>query len=385
MIAYNPLWLVNLSIREKAADAFSKSYLNDKELELINNKYPVDFYTPNFFIRAGLFVLTTVVLFFSFGIFSLLLLDSIGHIIGGMVIFFALLSYILLEFMVRSKKHFHSGIDDALLWISTSALCGGIIYLSNAGALASCIIIFIVSLYSCFRFGDSVMSVACYLSLLRIFLFACVNLGTAVNIFTPFVIMTISLVVCLVAKNVNSASLNLLYSRCVHAVYVSTLISFYLSGNYYVVQEYNNAVLNINFAENARVPMGWFFWLFTIAVPLLYVVRSVQKKNIVLLRVGLLLLSVIVFTVKYYYWVGPAEVLMTVGGTVLVIVCYGLTRYLKTPKYGFNIETDPNGAHFKLALEPLIIAQTIPGEQMHPGDSNFGGGSFGGGGASSEF
>ncbi|MBC7887335.1 MAG: hypothetical protein H7Z13_05555 [Ferruginibacter sp.] len=386
MIAYNSLWLHNLFIREQAAVAFHQNCLDKEECELINSKYPVHFYTPNLFIRIGLFILTTVILIFSFGLLALLFLDSLDKIVGGMAIFFAFLSYAALEYMVQAKNHLQSGADDALLWISACSLFGGTSYLTNAGDLANCIIIFIIALYSTLRFADRVMGAVLYISLLGIFFFVCTRFGPLGKAIVPFVIMAISAIIYLLVNKAKRLKVNQLYSNCLVVVSLAALLSFYFSGNYYVVRELSNTVFNLNLAQNESIPFGWLFWIFTVVIPLFYLVKGIQKKDIVMIRVALLLVAAIIFTVHYYYTVASIEAIMTTAGVLLMVVSYGLTRYLDTPKYGFTIlEIAPQDATGKLQIESLLQVQSLTGKSAGSDGNNFGGGSFGGGGASGEF
>lgn len=386
MIAYNPLWLQNLFIRQQTAEAADQKLITEEELTGINAAYPVQFYSPNIFIRVGLFILTIVILLFSFGLFALLLISSIEKGFAGLAIFFGLLSYAALEYFVKSKNHFQSGVDDALLWISAGSLFGGITYLMNAGSLSNCLLIFIISLYCALRFADRVMSAVLFISLLGIFFFFCIRMGGTVKAFVPFVLMAVSLSAYLLVKRIKQLNVNYLYSDCLQAISIMALFSFDLSGNYYVVRELSNSMFDLHLAEGQGIPFGWLFWLFTFAIPGLYILRGIQKKNIVLLRLGLLLVAAIIFTVRYYYFIASIEVSMTIGGILLVIISYGLTRYLKTPKYGFiNLEINFTGEKERLHIESLILAETFATQPGTSESTNFGGGSFGGGGASGEY
>jgi hypothetical protein len=103
--------------------------------------------------------------------------------------------------------------------------------------------------------------------------------------------------------------------------------------------------------------------------------------------VGLLLVAAIVFTLRYYYHLLPAETAMVTGGIIFIVMAYALIKYLHEPKYGFTYkEQDDKFFMDKLTVESLVIAQTFSAPQL-PTDTGtqFGGGSGGGGGASGEF
>ncbi len=386
MIAYNTLWLRHLFTREQALNAFHQDCIDQEELNGINSKFAVNFYSPNFFIRIGLFILTTVIVIFSFGLLALISLNSIDKAVGGMAIFFALLVYGALEYIVQTKRHFQSGVDDALLWISACFLFGGISFIADAGEISNCMIIFMISFYGSLRFADRVMSVVSYISLLGIFFFTCIRIGPTAKYLVPFVIMALSMIIYFSSKRISRFRINQLYTNCVHAITISALVSLYLAGNYFVVREFGDEMFNVNLSKNENIPLGWLFWCFTFLIPCLYIFRGVQKKDIVLIRVGLLLVAAIIFTVRYYYTVPPIEVIMLAGGMVLMLVSYVLSLYLITPKYGFvNQELVSEDAKKKLEIESILLAQTFARQTVTTDNTQFGGGSFGGGGTSGGF
>jgi len=384
MIAYNIEGLKHLLIRQQASDAFDQQLLEKPELDDINKKYPSFFYTPNFFIRIGLFLLTVIILLFSFGLFTLLFLNSIENTIGGLAIFFGLVSYGGLEYMVQTKKHLQSGVDDALMWIAAGSFFGGISFLFNAGGLANSFLVCIIAGYCSLRFADRLMTVVCYVALLGVLFFACVRMGPVAKAVVPFVIMVIALIVYFLAKKIGRMRTNLLYYNCLQLLTVAALLSFYFAGNYYVVRELSAAMFNLGLADNTPIPMGWLFWMFTTIIPLVYILLGIQQKDILLIRVGLVLVAAIVFTTRYYYAFASIEPLMTICGACLILISYGLTKYLKTAKFGFTNAEIVGGEQENLQLEALLQAQTFTTPTVADG-TRFGGGSFGGGGSSGEF
>lgn len=387
MIAYKTSRLKNLFARQQAAQYFEEGCITREELTGVSNKHPDTFYSPNFFIRIGLFTLTVVILLFSLGLIALLFLNSIENAAGGLAIFFALLSYAALEFMVKEKNHFQSGVDDALLWIFAGAFFGGISYISKADGLTNSVLVLAIATYCSLRFADRLMSGMAYLSLLATFFFCCIKIGPGIKAFLPFVIMAVSATIYFLEKYFRKNITSHLHLDCLQVVSTLSLITFYLAGNYYVVRELRNALFSVvDPANTAPVPFGWMFWIFTIAIPCIYLARGIQKKDIVLIRVGLLLVAAIVFTIRQYYSVAAIETVMTFGGIVLIIVAYGSTRYLKTPKHGFvNVQSTSTEENEKVNLESLLVAETLATSYSSAEGVNFGGGNFGGGGASADF
>ena len=163
------------------------------------------------------------------------------------------------------------------------------------------------------------------------------------------------------------------------------LICFYVVSNYYVVQETANSMFGSASGDKGNMPYGWLFWIFTTCTPLLYIICGIQKKNSILIRVGLLLIAAIVFTVRYYYSVMPVEAVMLLGGIILIVISYALTRYLAQPKKGFtSAEVNTRPLKDTMNVEGLVIAETFAGNNAES-NTEFGRGSFGGGGASGDF
>ena len=386
MIAYNKTGLHNLFVQQQASDAFDNNIITKEEKENIYLKYPASFYSSNFFIRVGLFVLTVIILLFSFGLMSLMFLNNIDKSIGALAIIFSLIAFAALEIMVHKKKHYRSGVDDALLWVGAGSLFGGLSYATEAGAVVNCIIIFIIALFSTLRFADRFMAAAVFFSVVGIFFYGCINASSTGKAIVPFVIMGISAIIYFTVKKLNDPQQNSHYAACMYSIEILALIIFYVAGNYFVVRELSNSMFNLNLQPGQSITFGWLFWIFTAVIPIIYLLRGVQKKDVVLIRVGLLLVAAMVFTIRYYHFIVPLETAMSIGGIALVLIAWAITRYFHTPKNGFTsaeLKSAP-GLH-NLHIESLILAETFTQQSTDAGGNKFGGGNFGGGGASGEF
>ena len=387
MIAYQSTNIHDILMQEQAEIAVNQNCIEQSEFDNILKTYPSDFYSPNLFIRIGLFMLTLVIASFSFGLLLLLFRDAGDNSISGIAIFFGLVSYAILEYMVQSKNHFQSGVDDALMWVSAGCIFGGIISLSNPGDVGNWFLLFIIALYCSIRFADRLMNIGAFMALLGVFFFTAIKLGPTVKAFLPFINMAISALIYWLTKRFKDNVGNHLYQHCLQFVSVAALFCFYAGGNYFVVRELNNELFNLHLAANESIQFGWLFWLFTFIIPIVYTSGGIIKKDIVLIRVGLVLCVAIVFTVRYYYTLLPVETWMVFGGIMLTMVTYVLSRYLKTPKHGFsNIHLVSAGKKATLQIESLVVAETFSTPTIATDSgTNFGGGSFGGGGTSGEF
>jgi len=385
MIAYNKIWLDNLAARDAIKDAFYIDAISAAEKEKAEAIFPVGFYSPNIFIRIGLFILTLVIACFSLGLFSLIFLDSIERSMGGLTIFFGLLSYAVLEFFIHTKHHYRSGVDDALLWITGICIVAGINLLGDISSSGNAVIIFVLATYFFLRFTDMLMSAIAGIALLSVFFFYYSPLGSMAKATTPFLLMGIAALMYFFIKRTAQQNSNRHYRHCGIVLEISMLICFYAAANYYVVRETSNSMFHLGLKENESIPFGWLFWILTILIPLGYVFAGVRKKDAVLLRVGSIAVAAIVFTVRYYHSVLPLEIVMLLGGIILIAVSFALTKWLAQPKKGFtSAEISKRYLMDKMNIEALVIAETF-GSQVQENDPKFGGGSFGGGGASGEY
>lgn len=383
MIAYNTEWLSHLINREKVNVAFEEGCLSKEESASIFMKYKVGFYTPNIFIRTGLFILTIIIIVFCFALMALMFSGLIENIITPFSFCFSMGCFVMLEYVIRVKKHYRSGIDDGLLWGASLVMFLGISLPQGTGGMVNCVIICLITLIAAIRYTDRLMAALLYLALMGFLFYAFVDGGSFSRIGLPFIIMSASFI-CYVA--VSRSKKNLVhYKSCFMMMEVVSLVGIYAGGNYFAVREWSNRWFRLNLQPGDTIPLGWFFWLLTMIIPVIYLAGAIKTKNRILLRVGLLLLGATVFTIHYYYSFMPVEMMLTFGGTVILGSAYGLIKWLHEPVDGFTSKAVSTGNTFgKLQIESLIIAQTFkPGNEQN--ESTFGGGNFGGGGASGEF
>lgn len=388
MIAYSKNWLRNLQIGSEAEEAFYKECISEAELAAIKNHYPVGFYTPNFFIRVGLFILTVVIAAFTLGLLFLITFSSSNLDSPiGLLFFFTALCYGALEFFVKQKHHYRSGVDDALLWVTVICFAAGLSGSDNLPMLGYAVLLFVLSGYLSLRFGDALMSALACLSGFAILFYAYLELGTMAKLTLPFVLMAAAAVLYLGWQRMAKRASALYYQRCLLVVRVTALLGFYAAGNYFVVREVSNYLFKGNLQDAQGIPFGWLFWALTVGVPLLYMYKGVQKKDPVFLRVGLLLIAAMLFTIRYYYNLMPLEIAMVIGGMKMITAAYMLIRYLRQPRRGFSYKEEKDYSSInKLQVEALVINQTFGTPQAPEATgTQFGGGSGGGAGASGQY
>jgi len=392
MIIYNKTWLKNLDLQNQLKRAQRLGDITAEELKHMEEKYPVGFYMPNIFIRAGLFILTQIITSFAGGLLSLIL-GSIDDLVTspGYWLFLGIISYIALELIVQRMHHFRSGVDDALMWTAAGLILSAFIgYLTIAqrnglsAPFESYLFGFtlVLAAYFTLRFADMLMAVVSFLSLISFLFFSREIFGFYAAAILPFLIILVSAGVyflCVSWKKHKD------YENCLIAVQVFCLLIGYAAGNYFVVKEMGS-MINPPLQEGEGLPLGWFFWTWTIVLPFVYISLGLKRKDVVLLRSGLILIAAAAFTFRNYYHIMPIEGALSLVGAALLAISYGVIHYLKTPKKGFTYEEfDDDQLMDKIKVESLIVGETFSGPSAAPEGSRMGGGSFGGGGSSADF
>lgn len=393
MIIYNTTWLKNLIIQEEMKKAYRGNDLKPEELQAVLEKYPVGFYSSNLFLRIGLFLATNTLSSFVFGLLALMLSNSSLLESPAFSLFLGLCSYIALEIVVRSFHHYKSGVDDALMWTSASLLMVAVFIAIDSRAIpfkdfSSELIIsgFFVLLGSYFtlRFANMLMALVTFCALIAFVFFGWYSYGFYALLTMPFLMMILSLLIYFFALKLEKK--HWIYKNCLGMLQLASLLTLYAAGNYFVVREVGSSMNEDALSPDQAIPLAWFFWLWTVFIPILYLTIGLKKKNVLLIRSGLILVAAAAFTIRNYYHALNVEIILTVFGALLLGISYGLMRYLKTPKHGFTVE-ELDDLHLldKLKVESLIVVGTVGDGTSVPEGSRMGGGDFGGGGASGNF
>jgi hypothetical protein len=392
MIIYNKEWLANLYVVNRVKADNHAGYISNDELKAVEQKYPVGFYMPGVMVCVGLFILTCIIAIVGTGLLSLMAYDARLVDKYGWPLFLGICCYIILEVLVRSKRYFHSGVDNALLYISAGLLCGGFIWFSGElhndnEDFVSAIFVFVLCTLLTLRFADIVAAAFASISLYTVIFFGWERIEPFGAATMPFIIMLASAAVYIGTIQISRNLKKYYYGNCLIVVQIISLLTLYAAGNYLIVEQVRNDLQDVNELHNT-VPLGWFFWMWTFVLPAVYISFGILKKNVILLRTGLVLVAAAVATFRNYYHILPAEVVLTLAGLILLVAAYSIIKYLKTPKHGFTYaEPDEANAFDKLNIEGLIIGEATthlpPPAQGHA--ARFGGGSGGGGGSSGSF
>jgi hypothetical protein len=386
MIAYNHQSLDNLDLQQQAREAFEKQLISLDEYDRIRAAFPYSFFIPDIFVRIGLFLLTAIA---AAAVLGLFLLAGLGGGEQSLSISFFLLgivTVVVLELFIRQRKMKGSGVDDALLWFAILMLLGGInssIVQKVTPATESGLVL-ILALIAILRYADHGMTLVAYGAFLCLIFYTVAQWGSVARALLPFLIMGLSIGCYFLFSRLHETSEARHYHSCLQLLRFATLLSLYAAGNNYIVRELNTVIS----AGHGPIPFGWLWWAFTALIPIAYIIKGVWKKDILFLWTGMALAAASILTIRYYYHLLPAEIVMIMGGIVLIAAVYGLSRYLRTPKKGFTAAaSDQQHSLGGLPVEGLIIAESFSGVTARPADggTHFGGGDTGAGGAGGQY
>jgi hypothetical protein len=388
MIAYNKKWLANLRLKDVLKKDEAAGRITVGEFKAIMEKYPAGFYTPGILARAGFFIITCIVVLFGYGLIAIMAASADVFDSPGFAIFLGIVSYAGLELMVNIKHHYRSGVDDALLFLSACMFMTGLtMAFSGFGNYGNYTALYGIAFLLLFglgvRFSDMLMAAACcacFFAFIFSFWTRVIPSGMST---VPFTIMITAAGIYWLSYANRTKFAD--HQNCLLIAQLVSLLTLYAAGNYYIIQKLSD---ELHGQVNSAVPFGSFFWVWTIMVPFVYVGFGIRKKDTILLRTGLLLTAAAVITFRTYFHVLPLDMVLTIGGALLLGIAYGIIRYLKTPKYGFTY-AEPEDEYMidRLKVESLLVAESFSSHATAPADNGvkFGGGDFGGAGSSGNF
>jgi uncharacterized membrane protein YgcG len=262
---------------------------------------------------------------------------------------------------------------------------GGLFDFNEHLMILTCMVVFSLG---AIRYHDLISTIGAVGSLAFIVFYELFELEGVVQQLIPIVLMFVfAAVYFFIQKIKHREDLNCWMDCILVAEFVSLAI-IYLAGNYFIVRECREKLLNqYVFQGENDIPFAYLFYFFTVAIPIAYLYAGIKAKDFVLLRVSLVALAFSAFTFKYYFSTGHHEITFTVAGALLLIISITLLRYLKTTRNGFTSENIIDDKWSNSNAEAFIISQTLGGNKGVPTEApkHSGGGSFGGGGASGEF
>ena len=395
--AYDPAWAFDTALRARVARWQRQLLLSAQQLVAIEAAYPLDYYRPVWPLRVGLFLFTWLGMGMAGG-FSFLI---IGHSPFATGAFYCAACFGVLELLIRERRFYRCGADNALLYAALGSASGLVFYLFSTfiwlgarsgnfsmtdGYLTTPLLLVLALLVAAaVRYADAIVTAAAFVTALV--LVALLGMQTSMGqALLPFLMMGTAagamLIYRVLARQLAGTPLADYYASGLLVLKVLGLAVFYLGGNYLVVREGNAELQHL--PTSVQVSFAPIFYALTAGIPLLYLALGLRRTDRPTLLIGLLALAFSLFTLRHYRSLLPPEIAAVLAGTVLTIAAGALLRALRPARFGLTSLPDDEPRHFN--LENLIQAQTAHAPSAPAaGSFEFGGGQSGGGGATGQF
>jgi hypothetical protein len=386
MVAYNFIGLKNLHIQKEVKGWMKQHLITGDQYLVIQRQYPSAVYHPNMLIRIALWAATALGLLGATGLMLLTLSSSNETSIAIACLFGGAGAVVALELFINGKNHYKSGVTEALLYYAESLIIGGLIVLVDADEVVSPYITFIIFSVAAIRYLDLISTVGAVASLAYIVFNTLYTVGGFAQQIIPFVMMILFAIIYFQTRKLKRKDASQPWYNVLLVIESLSLLIVYCAGNYFVVRELSTEMMGLYLEDGQDIPFAILFYCTTVIIPVAYLYFGISRKDIVLIRVSLVVIAFAVFTFKYYFSLGHPEITLTIAGVILVAVSLSLLNYLKVIRHGFTRENHLPEKWADMNLEAVIISQTLGGNQIKVGDGPVqGGGDFGGGGSSDKF
>lgn len=386
--AYNENDLYNLAVVKEAKRWSRQGLIEEKQLAAIQENYISSFYHPNLIIRILLFVATLLALSGVSGFLGLMISSAGESVYPVACVIYGVASFIFLDkVFIGNNHHYKSGVTEGMLYHACGFTICGILWMFDFNQYSVLYTCFIVFSLVAFRYIDLLTTLCAVLSFAAILFFTCYDAGGIFQQIIPFVFILAFGAMYFFAKKIKGRPSLKFWSLSLLVIEGISLLFIYIAGNYLVVRELSVNLMDLYLEEGQDIPFAFIFYGLTIIIPAAYLYFGIKNKDVVLLRVSLIVIAFSVFTFKYYYGFGHPEISLTVAGAFLLGITLYIFNYLKIIRNGFTRENHLAEKWGNLNLQAFIVSQTLGGNQAVASDSmeTGGGGSFGGGGSTDSF
>lgn len=402
--AYPLPWPRHLRWLTQAERWHRRRWLTDEQLAAVRAAYPLDCYRPAWPLRVGLFIITLIGFGLGGGFFAFFITTAIQEFSLTVYALVAAVGALFwLELGIREKRLYHAGPDNALLYVALGAaatLAARYSWVWNDFSLTSwrsvpLVLVWLgLALAATARYAERGAAGAAFAGALLVLVNLLLPLSWG-RLALPLVGFGFGAAVAWLTREPRRATPAAYYYEGVRQTWrLLALATTYLSVNYLVVREVN-AALSGQYVS-AHPPLGGVCIVLTAVLPVVFIALGLRRPDRVLLLVGLAALAFSFYTLRHYRPLLPLSVAATlVGAAALAVALFGL-RYLRPERH--TLTSHPDAADLddedaaanpfgRAALESLVSVRLSAGLAAPDTGprTEFGGGQFGGGGASSGF
>lgn len=378
---YNEDWMRARVIHAAAERWHRRGLLSAERLAAIKVRFPDGFHRANVWVKIALFVFTLLLNGCAGSLSGLVIVPIFGESLPGLglvSIGYGVGFFFVLDFLIRDRKLFRSGIDTALLYSAVGSVIGGLWLLASDAAAERLWAYGLLALpvlgYAVWRYGSRSLTLALFGGGLFTLAVLALELPWG-RLLLPFLGMAVAGGVYVFAKKAQADDANFYWHDALAVAEIAALVVFYACGNVFVIT-WGNALIS----GEANLPFAGIFYALTALVPAAYLLFAVRNRDRRLLVVGLLAVAASVVTFQTTTSHLPWSLFLTLSGAVLVATSWVLLRRLDPERAGFTSLSE--GRHRAATAEALSTTELpqMPEPAATP-DPLFGGGSFGGAGA----
>ncbi|WP_366183720.1 hypothetical protein [Flavobacterium ovatum] len=388
MIVYDTQLLENQVLIDEAQSLFKAGFISKEQAKEVETQLPELKQQKNILFRIALCLLGIVLYSSICGFASVLGLNLIDSNFTFFIYIYALIGFVGTEFFARQNIK-GQGQDDTFIIGGQALLATAVGISSDGNGLLIAIIATIAACLTYLRYVKTISALIFAVSSAAIVIYGLFEMGSIGKLILPFAMMIYALGVYFICKKAIKKNPFSFYRKGLVWIKYFNLILFYVAGNYFVVRELSVVLLGNEIAPNSDITMAWFFYAFTILVPIVFLVNSLKQQNRAMLWIGLATTGFTIFTIRNYHHLLPTEVALTIGGLVLFAVAYFSIKKLKDKTSGITFQPDRfmNTSDFMHTEALLLTSQFGLKPEIAPEASpmEFGGGDFSGGGSGGSF
>lgn len=339
MLSYNQQRLDAVQIRKMTRYYAERQLLSDEAVQQIEAAQPTGFYTPNFFVRVGLFIFGGICISAFVGIIFLFFSPGSGTAFSLLAIVVGmLLLFVLEKYIIDTRNHYKSGLDDVFAYSGIAYILSGILSFWSfdlpaeaywlAGGLAGGL--------AAMRYADALLmlaSVVCF----TLLMFAWVDrfAGSSAMLLLPATGMLCAAGWYFLSQYVQAREEMRFWKDPFQWVEAAALLLFYVSGNYWCI---HYGAVNLYGADTVSLKI--FFWAFTFLIPIVYLAGGLYRRDRLLLDMGIVCIGAALFTYRAFHAVLPFEWAITLIGAFCVALSWFSIRYLRTHSRIFTYAPD---------------------------------------------
>jgi hypothetical protein len=381
MLAYNKAKLDSWFNRQMTEEAADLGLISETEKQAILNRIPSPFFNPRTIVRIGLGFATMVAVSMCLSFVRLVMGINSGDFIISFIFGSAVI--LLLEYMIRKKEHFRSGIDDMLLYQGAGVMMGGFISIFEKApdpSIALTGLAAALALLAALRYADRLMAGLALLAFTAFTYFVVKRLNGDLWIYMPMIALAYSLIGWFTASLLTGRGHLIYYRHCFEFIQLLCLALAGIATNYFVVAE---GWFYIH-QQNIGGTWKWIYIATTVVVPLVTIITGFLQKDKKRIRIGALMVAAAVMTFHHYLTSTPVETLCILYGALLLIVSYWLLKHHKARENGVSFSEKHDGRDL-FEIESLLISAGVGMITPQQAPERFGGGDFGGAGAGGKF